>query len=192
VVLHGHASTAVAAAELAAELDPDGWFHHAAPDGPLQLEDGTRAWFSDERGSLAAGRSEVRALLEGLVEDTGLDLVVVGYSQGAAVALAALTDPWRGRLAGLAGLAVLSGFLGDAHGLEQDLSLLAGTPVLIEHGRGDDVVPDFFAADLATSLEDAGAAVRTAWFDMGHERTAASLDAARNWLRGLHLGVSGG
>jgi predicted esterase len=190
VVLHGHASTVLAAAELAADLDPDGRYHHAAPEGPLELDDGTRAWFSDERGSLAAGRSTVRALLEGLVDDTGLEVVVVGYSQGAAVALAALTDPWRGRLEGLAGLAVLSGFLGDAHGLEQDLSLLAGVPVLIEHGRGDDVVPDFFATDLATSLEQAGAAVRTAWFDMGHERTAASLDAARSWLRGLHTGVT--
>jgi predicted esterase len=188
VVLHGHSSTPEAAAGLAAAVDPAGAFHHVAPQGPLELGDRSFAWFDDAPGSLAAARRSVRALLDGLVADAGRPLVVVGFSQGGAAAVAALTGPAEGPLDGLIGLAVVNGFVAEAADVEQDLSLLAEVPVLVQHGRHDGVVPFFFAEDLATSLDVARAVVATDWRDAGHERTPEGDAVVGEWLRAVGLG----
>jgi predicted esterase len=53
---------------------------------------------------------------------------------------------------------------------------------MVQHGRHDDVVPDFFAEDVATALGAAGAQVTTDWRDMGHERTDESVAALAEWI----------
>ena len=177
VVLHGHDSTAEAATELARELDPDGRFHHVAPQGSTRTTTGGYEWFSPEPGTLAAAQAVLGPLLAEL-SATG-PVTVVGYSQGGAAALATLTSPDGPTVMAVA---CVSGYLGEEPGLDHDLARLAGTPVLIQHGRHDEVVPDFLAADLVAALEAAGIAVRAQWFDMGHERTADSLAALRDWV----------
>jgi len=72
----------------------------------------------------------------------------------------------------------------DEPGLTYDWSQLRSTRVLLQHGEQDDVVPSFFSSDLASSLVEAEVDVVHQSFPMGHERTAASLQAARNWLEG--------
>jgi predicted esterase len=171
---------------LAAAVDPTDAFVHVAPEGPIDLGGGDFAWFDDEPGSLAACRHVVRALFDGLAADGGGGrMVVIGYSQGAAAAVAALTDPGAGPIDGIVGLAVLSGFVAESAGVEQDLGCLAGVPVLVQHGRDDDVVPQFFAEDLATALVAAGAQVTTDWRAMAHERTADSVRFVGEWARPL-------
>ena len=82
---------------------------------------------------------------------------------------------------GVVGLAVVSGFVAEQPGVDQDLGRLAGLPVFVQHGRDDDVVPAFFAEDLVTALDAAGADVVTDWRDMGHERTPGSVAALGEW-----------
>jgi len=186
VVLHGHASNPSAASDLAAAIDPDGSFVHVAPEGPVDLGEGDFAWFDDEPGSLGACRRLVRALLDGLAADGGgVPIVVIGYSQGGAAAIAALTEPGAARIDGIVGLAVLSGFVAEARDVEQDLEQLGGLRVLVQHGRGDDVVPEFFAQDLAAALAATGSGATTDWRDMGHEWTADSVAVVGEWARPL-------
>jgi predicted esterase len=54
--------------------------------------------------------------------------------------------------------------------------------VLVQHGDRDDVVPPFFSTDLASLLADAGVDVVFQSFPIGHERSAASIHSARQWL----------
>lgn len=185
VVLHGYDSSAKRADELARELDPEGRWHHVSPDGPVDVADGDRAWFEvDVAGSVRAAVDHVRRVLASLVDDAGVDpasIGLVGYSQGAAAAVAALgTDdvPTVGRLLSI------NGFVVEEPGLNYDWTQLRRTRVLLQHGEKDDVVPAFFSSDLANVLADAEVDVIHQSFPMGHERTAASLDAARIWLGG--------
>jgi phospholipase/carboxylesterase len=187
VVLHGYDSSAKKADELARELDPNGRWHHVSPDGPVTLSDGERAWFEvDVAGSVRAAVETVRQVVRSLTDDIGVDpasIALVGYSQGAAAAVATLatlgSSPSRvGRLLSI------NGFVVDEAGLDYDWTQLRGTRVLLQHGEQDDVVPSFFSSDLANVLGDAAVDVVHQSFPMGHERTAASIEAARSWLEG--------
>jgi len=187
VTLHGHGGSAELAADWAARLDPTASWHHITPQGPVVETTGGHAWFVDHAGSphgvTAAGRV-IASLLSGLVEDAGVDpgrIAVAGWSQGAAAALAALTTTRTHRVGALL---VASGFLaeGDA---EYDLASLAGLPVLLQHGVHDEVVPAFFAADLAASLTAAGAVVSQQRFELGHERSPEADAAAQDWLESV-------
>lgn len=177
MVLHGHASDAPAAADLAEQLDPRGRWHHVAPEGPIPLAGGGRAWFDDDPGSVRSTRD----LLGGMVVDLGAlgGMRLFGRSQGAAAGLLSF--------AGLdlpppSAVVLSSGFLMESPGVPVDLTRLRGVPVLIQHGRDDDVVPSFFATDLATALEAAGAQVDLRLDDGDHGLTPARLAQARDWL----------
>jgi predicted esterase len=177
VVLHGHDSTPTDAEALAQQIDPDRRFRHVAPEGPLAVPGGGRAWFSDQPGTLAKSRATLAAVFTELAASA--PVVVVGYSQGGAAALATLSSPDGPRVGAVA---CVSGYLGEEPGLDHDLGRLVGTSVLVQHGLHDDVVPDFLARDLVTALEAAGVDVVAEWFDMGHERTAESRAALAAWL----------
>jgi predicted esterase len=183
VVLHGYDSSAQRGDELARDLDPEGRFHHVVPEGAIKVESGERAWFEvDAPGSVAAAAHELAAVLTSLVDDAGIDpaeVAVVGYSQGVAAALATLATgigPRVGRVL------AISGFVVDQDGVEYDWSRLCGSRVLIQHGERDDVVPSFFSSDLAAVLSEAGVDVALQSFPIGHERSVASTQAAREWL----------
>lgn len=180
VVLHGHASSPADAAAFAERIDPDRAFHHVTPVGPLVV-DGGLAWFDDSAESVAAAARTVALLLVGLASDQPAPVIAVGYSQGAAALLAALamadTPPVR-----LAAAACVSGFLPDTTGWEWQLDRLGDMPILIQHGRDDEVVPSFLATDLVTMLEHAGASVTHDEADAGHEITDPMVAALRSWL----------
>ena len=185
VVLHGHASSPADAAEFAEQIDPSREFHHVIPAGPLTV-DGGLAWFDDAPESILEAAETVAALLRGLVEDQPASVVAVGYSQGAAALLAALTCP-TAAAAPLAGIACVSGFLPDPPLREWALERLRGVEVLVQHGRHDEVVPAFVAGDLVALLEGVKAHVRFDELDIGHQRTPESIAALRDWVVSLDL-----
>ncbi len=59
---------------------------------------------------------------------------------------------------------------------------LTGVPVYIAAGRFDPLVPVANAERLASLLTEAGADVRLAWDDQGHNLAPDEVDAARRWL----------
>jgi phospholipase/carboxylesterase len=83
------------------------------------------------------------------------------------------------------GVLCLSGFLADVDGLDYDWNSASGTPVLLQHGRADEVVPVDLGADTAAVLEHHGVVVTHLEYDMGHQTTLESLTDAREWLAGL-------
>ena len=185
IVLHGHDSDSKHGDALARDLDPDGDWRHVAPDGPVETSDGNRAWFAVDRpGSLRRAGEEVAAVISSFREAGAGPLVVVGYSQGAAAALCALMSADAPKADALV---VISGFVADEDGVTYDVARLLGTPVLVQHGTDDEVVPEFFATDLASMLQGGGVDVTLQRFAAGHSTTGDTLAAARLWLDGLSV-----
>lgn len=105
-------------------------------------------------------------------------IALVGFSQGAALALhTALRHPAR-----LAGLAVLSGYRIRPHADGEWHPANADLPVLVHHGRLDDVVPPEAGARVAHVLSAAGHPVRHATFPMGHALCDPQIAALAAWL----------
>ena len=62
---------------------------------------------------------------------------------------------------------------------------LTGVPIYIAAGRFDPMIPVASAERLATMFSEAGASVRLAWDDQGHNLAPDEVDAARRWLSHL-------
>ena len=59
---------------------------------------------------------------------------------------------------------------------------LTGVPIYLASGRFDPMIPIANTEKLAAMLTDAGADVRLAWDDQGHNLAPDEVDAARRWL----------
>ncbi len=134
------------------------------PAGPVRLADGRLAWWNDDDGPAAAALS--------LASHFGAEPVVVaGFSQGGAVALASA------RQRGVVGVASIGGFLHDP-------SDLAGTTVamFVAHGRGDEIVDVFHAESLVRRAGRLNIAHELVLHDGGHEWTPLVTDCFVEWL----------
>lgn len=105
-------------------------------------------------------------------------LVLMGFSQGAALALAGVA---LGQLAPSA-IAAMAGLLPPG-----DLPAWPGVPVFWGHGLRDELVPIERARRDVARLERAGAAVTYCETDVGHKLGAECLRGLRRWLGGLGL-----
>ena len=184
VVLHGHAASAGSAADLADRVDPAGSWIHLTPNGPVVESDGSRSWFTadpDRPDDISAAGRLVSSLIDAVAVDGGIAptrIAVVGWSQGGAATLAALAGPGSVRVGALV---LASAFLAEGE-IDYDLGRLAKVPVLVQHGRDDEVVPTFFADDLSAALRSAGVDVDDRRYAVGHARTAEADEDARRWL----------
>ncbi len=149
-------------------LLPNGVFEH-------QYTATGRAWYSftgagqltaTSQSELAQSRQILQDWLHTLPASTGVSLDrtwIAGFSQGGAMALdLGLTMP-------VAGIMVLSGYLhSDPADLGNVITPTACPPVLICHGRQDDVVPIEMAWQARQQLIDWGAIVQYHELEMGH------------------------
>lgn len=201
VGLHGYDSSAKVAEEMLDEIDPTRSVRHVSPSGPIRLDGGLRAWFDPTSadagsepdasarlstkppaGSLLAAAHQISELIRAMSHDAGIETAefsVIGWSQGAATAMAALAvadAPAVGRLV------IWGGFLVDSPGVAYQLAQLRSTKVLVIHGADDDVVPSFFAQDLYNSLVDSGVDAEFRIVQSGHHRTPEADAIVRDWL----------
>lgn len=132
--------------------------------------------FQEKRPGLVESRQLLNEWLQSLEKNTKVPLsrtVLAGFSQGAAMTLdVGLSLP-------LAGLVALSGYL---HPLTNSLKNHA-PPVLIIHGRQDQVVPLWAAQSARNALVAAGATVHYQEFDLGHEIKPIVLTLVRSFVR---------
>jgi phospholipase/carboxylesterase len=192
VLLHGYDADEHGLAALGPLIDPDARFLVAAPRGPVTVPDGTgHAWW--HYGARGPDSETFHASFHGLHEEidrlcathlmTRDEMVIGGFSQGAAMALAiGLGTSSRPRPAGIL---CLSGFLADADGLTYDWEAARDLPVLVQHGRADEMVPVEMGEDTARVLEHHGLDVTYRAYDMGHQTTLESLADTRDWLAGV-------
>lgn len=176
VGLHGWGANADDLAALAPWLNlpdyqlifPDAPFRHPyAPDG--------KAWYNfpqyfsfqkteglQDHPEVAESRRRLKDWIESLEHSTGIPLsktVLAGFSQGGAMTLdVGLQLP-------LAALMVLSGFLhAPIKSVYQPTA-----PILMVHGRQDNIVPLSAAQDARQSLQALSIDVQYYELDMGHE-----------------------
>jgi predicted esterase len=175
VVLHGHGDDGGDARRLGDGLAL-GWRMHL-PDAP-RGSDGARSWFdTSARGVDPASWSRSRDLLIEVIDRCAPGpVVLVGFSQGAAMALS-LGDVGR-----VASVVAFSGFFPEGDGLVPE----RGADTLVVAGSEDEVVPAFLSQDAAAALSDAGRAIVLEVLPGGHEVGEAALATARGWLRRRH------
>lgn len=187
VLLHGYGAPGDDLVPLARSLDvPDGT-RFFLPEAMLDLGGGGRAWWpldlteihrmraSGEMRDLSKNvprglpeaRERIRALLDEIVEREGVSrasILLGGFSQGAMLAC----DVALHEETSLGGLILLSGTLVAEEQWEPRMKRHARMPVLLSHGRQDELLPFPMAERLRDRLQGAGLDVRFVAFDGGH------------------------
>jgi phospholipase/carboxylesterase len=189
VALHGWGASAQDVASLAPMLDlPD--YQMIFPDAPLPhpYAPQGRMWYSfppnytfhsnlsfENQPDLAKSRHQLTEWLQSLPEVTGIPLsntILAGFSQGGAMTLDVGTQ------LPLAALMVLSGYLHAP----LKTQTLQSPPILMVHGRQDQVVPLRAAQQARDSLLALGATVQYHELDMGHEIRPVVLELMQNFI----------
>jgi len=166
-------------------------FPHA-PLRPVTVNAGyvMRAWY-DIRSFTAEGRADAAGLAQSVGRINGYlrdeiargvapsKIVLAGFSQGGAVALAAgLRFPER-----LAGILALSTYLPFPNTLAAEASVAnAGVPILMCHGRLDPVVHVTLGQEARDMLTPLGYPVEWHEYPMQHEVCAAEIAEVGRWL----------
>ena len=195
--LHGLGADGNDFAPIVPELLRPGWpalrfvFPHA-PVRPVTINNGVpmRAWYDlknldlDQRAD-KAGVRESMAQVEALIareDERGVPperLLLAGFSQGGAIALAAGVRRHRG----LAGIIGLSTYLpmGSTTAAEATPTGLA-TPVFMAHGSHDPVVPEGFGARSRDHLKSLGMSVDWHSYPMPHSVCAEEVRDLADWM----------
>ncbi len=180
-MLHGHGMRAGDFAPFARSLGVAGIYHF--PEGPLDLTDGTHAWwhkvpressyadvarmaFAHPPGRVDARRKLASHLLSPELVPADATVVLAGFSQGGMLACETvlLQDDVR-----VDALALFSSSRVAFDEWRPALTRLAGLPVLVAHGLGDDELPFAAGEALRDCLVDGGAQVQWLPFDGGHQ-----------------------
>jgi phospholipase/carboxylesterase len=151
-----------------------------ALQAPLPHPGGTgRQWYDLQQPGWPQLPTALDHLQQRLAElDAELSLqrtVLLGFSQGAAMALNVTTRPGALAVAGLVGCS------GYPHPAWEPRAGLA-SPVLLSHGRQDPVVPYQASEALRDQLQGAGAAVELLAFEGGHAIDPDLFPAMRRFL----------
>ncbi|HNR92860.1 MAG TPA: carboxylesterase [Dokdonella sp.] len=179
--------------ELAgAGLPPIRFVFPHAPVRPVTINGGMpmRAWYDltglelarrqDEAG-MRASLAEIEALIAREV-GRGIapaNLVLAGFSQGAAMALAGGLR----HAARLAGIIALSGYLPLHEKLADERAPAnADVPILIAHGSVDPVVPEPLGMHARDFLRSLGYPVEWKSYAMAHQVCAEEIADLRAWL----------
>jgi phospholipase/carboxylesterase len=166
-------------------------FPHA-PLQPVTINGGyvMRSWYDikglspdapEDAAGIRRAATAVGAWFSQLAQDgiAARRIVIAGFSQGGAVALhTALRYPQR-----LAGVAALSTYL-PLRSLVADEAAVCnrGLPILMCHGRDDDVLPYAFGKLSYDALHTLGYAAEWYEYPMRHEVCAAEVTRIGAWL----------
>ncbi|KAJ4826921.1 hypothetical protein Tsubulata_025535 [Turnera subulata] len=191
------------------------WICPTAPTRPLTIFGGfpSTAWFDvgelsenapDDLEGLNAAAAHVVNLLS--TEPADIKLGIGGFSMGAATALYSATcfaagkyangNPYPATLSAVVGL---SGWLPCARtlrnkiqGVDEAASRAASLPILLCHGKGDDVVPFKFGEKSSLVLTSTGFnnATFKAYNGLGHYTIPEEMDEVCAWLTSK-LGLEG-
>lgn len=185
MMLHGVGSNGQDLAGLAPHLAgslPQGT-RFLSPDGPERFHAGGagRQWFSiqgvteaNRPARVVAARAALDAMIDRAQAESGASRVILlGFSQGAIMALDALA---RGKVAEVVAFAGRLAFDGTPSPQEGARALLVG-------GTGDQVMPHELSREAGARLNAAGAAARVVILPgVPHTITREGLEAAQDFL----------
>lgn len=189
VMLHGRNMQAADLAPFGSSLGVDA--HFVFPDAPLVAEPGRTWWPVDAEARLRAGgardlsemdppgRVGAREMLEGLCREVaaGKRLALVGFSQGGMLAMDYVLHGGRADA-----LALLSSTRIAFDEWRPLLPRLAGLPVLVAHGHGDEELSFAAGEALRDAAIEGGATVTWLAFDGGHGIPLPVWRALRRFL----------
>jgi phospholipase/carboxylesterase len=193
-MLHGWGANAQDVAALADYIDLPG-FAFCFPNGPFPFPHSPmgRMWYDlptdysffsqpafRQQPQVQESRQRLIDWLLSLEASTGVPLartVLAGFSQGGAMTLEV------GLQLPLAALLVLSGY---THAPIEEITDPA-PPVLVAHGRYDQVVPLLAAQRTQQRLVDLGVSVQYREFDMGHEIQPSVLKLMQSFIEEMML-----
>ena len=188
VLLHGYGADEHDLLSLGHQLDPG--FRVVSLAAPLTLPWGGRAWYQlTQQGSsfgwdpAEVSRATALALaeVEAIGREAGAPPLLLGFSQGAGIALAvALRKP-----AAVRGVLALSAVPPDRGGVSSGAGASKGLPIFLGHGTRDPLLPIAAAHHSRALLEEAGCDVTFREYPMAHEISASELGDARTFLAQL-------
>lgn len=192
VLLHGAEDEPSDVLDWAGALDPGGRWRAVAVTAPFGSAPEGRVWFrSSPRGPDPTDVDEALSRLDATIghlccrsSGSERDVVVVGYSQGGAMALMLAARAGIGSV--LAAVSVC-GWLPDVEGWCVGAVERSGPEprVLVLNARADEVVPVDFGDAAVLALGAAGLAVDAIVTEGGHQPTTETLATVRDWLPGL-------
>ena len=195
--LHGLGADGHDFAPIVPELVRPGWpalrfvFPHA-PVRPVTINNGMRmrAWY-DIVGMDFPTRADSHGVNQSVLQANALiereqargipahRILLAGFSQGGAIALAAGVR----RTTPLAGLMALSTYLPDAQAATNEKADAATTqPVFMAHGASDPVIPVVYAEQSAQLLKTFGFKVEWHRYPMAHQVCADELRDLGDWM----------
>jgi len=198
VFLHGYGANGedlIGLAPVLAPLLPDAAFHSPNAPYPCPGAPGGYQWFGIARLDPILMAAGVRAaapfavhFIDGLQQRYGLgdgQTVLIGFSQGTMMAL----HIGLRREHALAGIIGFSGLLAAPETLAEELR--SRPPVLLVHGRDDEMVPFAMMPAAEAALRNAGIAVESlAVPGLGHSIEESGLRRAAQFLQRV-LGRAG-
>lgn len=197
VWLHGLGADGHDFAPIVPELVRPGWpalrfvFPHA-PVRPVTINNGMRmrAWY-DIVGMDFPTRADSHGVTQSVAQANALiererargipahRILLAGFSQGGAIALAAGVR----RTVPLAGVIALSTYLPDAQAAVAEKTEVATTqPVFMAHGANDPVIPLMYAEQSAQVLKTLGFSVDWHRYPMAHQVCAEELRDLGDWM----------
>lgn len=189
ILHHGRGADEQDLIGLADVLDPERRLHVLAPRGPLTLA-GWQGyhWYTvpkvghPDHDTFHAACKELSRFHDEAWERTGIapaSTVLGGFSMGAVMSYALGLSEGRPVPAGLM---AFSGFVPTVEGWQPALGSRTQMPVLIAHGRQDQVIDVDFARRAHSLLEKAGLPVTYLESDAAHHIVPSHLPAAAQWL----------
>jgi phospholipase/carboxylesterase len=189
VLHHGRGTDERDLLPLADALDPQRSWHVVTPRAPLQPP-GSEGyhWYlvprvgTPDPATFRAARAALASFHDELWQRTGVEparTVLGGFSMGAVMSYALGLDPERPVPAGIL---AFSGFIPAVEGWEPDVAGRTGLPVLIAHGRRDQVIDVGFGRAARDRLSAGGLEVEYHESDAAHGIDGAGLRAAAEWL----------
>lgn len=179
VLVHGWLGTERVMWAFERALPPEAWA--ISVRAPFEAEGGYGWMISGDEDSFEKGLAALTAFVEQLPQALAVDprkMIVMGFSQGAALAYALLLA--HPHLCN--GVAALAGFVPAPAQPWATPGRLQGKPVFIAHGTQDPTVP-LADADLAQTLMQASGATVTYVTDpTGHKVGAQGMRALKAWL----------
>lgn len=183
IMLHGLTGDENSMWALESVVPPDAML--VTPRGPHPQQMGGYAWnraiqaWPPLLDEFERSTTRLNQLLEYLELQFGLDrqrLILMGFSNGAAMAFAAGMSPNRGPLLGLV---AMSGHLPAGR-----LEPLADLPIFWSHGTRDEFIPIEVARADVARLREIGAPVDYCEAEVGHKLGAGCRQELRSWFQG--------
>jgi thioredoxin 1 len=192
LLMHGVGSNENDLAALAPVIDPDGHYVTVCPRAPYGYGPGF-SWYRMEQPDLSAptmssSLDAVDEVVESACAEYGVkreETVAGGFSQGGAMSLVYAfrkSDKLRP-----AGVLVMSGFIPSDGAVELDWSGDL-SPVLMQHGTHDPMVPLERAKYTLSVLEEHDVPVIFREYPMQHNVTQESARDAEDWLAQIRKG----